>query len=114
MIVVTAQLWPHGSQADSRELFNATISNANADDVRGDSYFAKVCARPYEALSLPGYSSMVEVVEHHRRNGLAPLLMAVINAPPGQHDGIILPSARVLAHRWLHTTAEYEQLVRGG
>lgn len=115
MIVVTTQVWPRGSQADSREILSATISNARADDEKGDAYFAHVVTRPYEDLGISGYASDVEVVGHHRRLGVEPLVMSVLNAAYARDEatGVILPGSRLLSRQWLQQAFEYEQVLRG-
>lgn len=116
MIVVTATMWPLGSQAQSYEMLTTTITNTTADELATrDSYSAHVISRPNKFLGIEGYEADVEVRDHERSRGLTPLFMAILGAAhqTDSSKGVILPAANTLARMTIQEIAEFEDRLKG-
>lgn len=116
MIVVNAQMWPKGSQLESFELLNATITNQGQGTQQNQSnYFSHVMARPNSFIGCAGYEADVEVHDHKISNGFVPLLMSVLAAAhqDNSEQSFFMPPSRVLMRLALADAHEFEQRLKG-
>lgn len=120
MIIVSASVWPGGSEAQAYELLCATISNRSSPGDRLESYHAHVLARPNKFFGVIGYEADIEIKDHKRTDGFAPLVCAVLGQAAGPCPaasnqniaGLVLPSARTLAKVTIADAAAFEQRLR--
>lgn len=120
MIVVNATVWPGGSEAQAYELLCATISNRSTIRDRLESYHAHVLSRPNKHFGVIGYEADVEIREHRRADGFAPLLCSILGQAAGQCPsasnqniaGVVLPSARTLTKVTIEDAAAFERRLR--
>lgn len=112
MINVVATMWPRGNAAEAYELLHATISNRSELDDANESYMAYVLARPNVWMGIGGYEADVEVKDHKRAAGFAPLLMSVLNAAHVTVAPIALPPARALARMTIQDAADFERRLK--
>lgn len=110
MIVVTATMWPHGSQLDAKELLHATITNQTSPGEALETYGAHVTCRPNSFAGIEGFDADVSVTEHRSTDGVVPLLLATFGAAYGP---LQVPPARCLARLTLREVHEFEAILRG-
>lgn len=110
MIVVTATLWPQGSQLEVRELLHATITNQSSSADTEQSYGAHVTCRPNSFNGIEGFDADVAVTEHRSTDGVVPLLLATLGAAYGP---LQVPPARCLARLTLREVHEFDAILRG-
>lgn len=115
MILVTAHMWPGGNAGAAYELMNATITNngGGSSTAAGDSYFAHVLARPAPHIGCEGYEADVEVRDHKRERGLAPLLISVLAAAHDSGDAMSAPPSRTLARLVLKDIDAFNEQLKG-
>jgi hypothetical protein len=109
-------MWPKGSQLESYELLNATITNQGQGTQQNQSnYFAHVLARPNSFIGCVGYEADVEVHDHKGSDGFVPLLMSVLAAShqDNSEQGFFMPQSRVVARLSLADAHEFEQRLKG-
>lgn len=113
MIVVTAHLWPRGNASAAIELGMVTVSN-QGPGANGDNYTAHVLTRPAPHIGCIGYEADVEVRDHARQNGFAPLLISVLAAAHGEDgNGFSIPPSRALARSVIHDMHDFEERLKG-
>lgn len=116
MIIVNAQMWPKGSQAESYELLNATITNQGQGTHQNqNNYFSHVLTRPNHFIGCVGYEADVEVHDHKRSDGFVPLLMSVLHAAhqDNSEQSFFIPQSRVVARLSLTDMYAFEQRLKG-
>lgn len=112
MIVLTAQMWPQGNEGRAYELLNMTISNQGTSET-GDSYFSHVLMRPAPHIGIFGYEADVEVKDHKRENGLAPLLIAVLAAAATDKNDLHVPPSRTMERLVLQDVEQFALKLKG-
>lgn len=115
MIIVSANVWPGGSQAEAYELLHASISNQGPSSTGGESFIAHVLSRPNKYTGVEGFEADVEVSGHRHSAGFAPLLMSILAAAwsTDPDKGIMIPPSRALARLTLTDVHEFTQLLKG-
>lgn len=111
MIVFTAQMWPDGNQSGAYEVLTGTITNQSTSGERAD-YAAHLLARPNLNLGIVGYEADVQVRDHQRHAGLAPLLISVLAAAEDK-DKLEVPAGQAMKRVIIQDMAEFEQRLKG-
>lgn len=120
MIVITAQMWPKGSQAEAREILNMTLTNQglSPDGGMGDkryTYFGHVITRPYDVDGFYGYEADVEVRDHKSQDGCVPLIVSALAAAniADPATGFYLPPSKRIAFSAITTLDDFDKRLRG-